>query len=69
MKEQTYRVGTFTERRPRSLLIMAYTRDYNRSWRGCVEYVVDASNGAEARKKAKQLRRAAEMAKDERGAP
>ena len=53
------RVGTFFHsvkrgRRPR---VSAYTMWYDPSWAGCIEYVVEAENGTEAKKIAIKKRR------------
>lgn len=55
---KTYRVGTFThERGGKKPLIMAYLRDFNPNWEGCIVYYVAAKSGADAKKSAHSLRR------------
>lgn len=58
------KVGTFCDKgETRVSKIQAYTLTYNVSWTGGKEYEVEAKNGTEAKKIAKQLR-----LEDERGA-
>jgi len=59
-----FRVGTFYRRprsdRPVKTAIAAYTRWYNKSWSGCIEYEVAATSGTKARNAAIELRLAHE---------
>ena len=52
-----YRVGTFPpEPDCRSKQPMAYLRDYNPQWEGCIEFDVEATSGKEAKRIAVKLR-------------
>ena len=63
----TYRIGTFYHpdpfgKPPVKSRITAYSGWYSNRWSDCIEYDVEADSGAEARKKAVQLRLAHERA-------
>jgi hypothetical protein len=58
MKEKSYRVGTFMH----DGKVACYLRDYHPSWESCREFVVIATSGAEAKKKARALRLESERA-------
>lgn len=49
----TYRVGTFKH----DFGVLAYLRDYNPQWPGCVEYDVEAPDGTAAKKAAIKARK------------
>lgn len=52
-----YKVGTFCyPKETRISKINAYTLTYNADWPECVEFLVQAPNGNEAKKIAKKLR-------------
>lgn len=50
MKE--FKVGIFEYPGKTKLLFRAYTQWYNNQWSGCCEHIVNAENGAEAKKSA-----------------
>lgn len=54
-----FKVATFCE--PGRRYVVCYTLWYNPAWPRCIEYEVDAENGAEAKKKARALRKAHEI--------
>lgn len=54
MKVATFFHGDYAD--PKISKIMAYTSWYNPAWSGCVMYDVEAKNGTEAKRKARQLR-------------
>lgn len=58
MNDKPFTVGTFVNGRH----ISCYTTWYNKSWSGCIEYTVQAVNGAHAKRQAKKLRKDHEAA-------
>jgi hypothetical protein len=45
-----FHVGVFEHPKKRSVMLMAYTRDYNPQWSGCCLHEVEAPNGSEAKR-------------------
>lgn len=60
-KTKRYIVGTFANgtRKPN-----AYLRTYNPAWEGCLEYVIEAESGADAKKLAIEMRQRFEKEKE-----
>ena len=63
---RTFNVATYYHpkagKRPALSHISAYTLYYNASWQSCVEYKIEAANGAIAKALAKQMRLGRELA-------
>jgi len=59
-----FRVAVFEHPKKRSVMLMAYTRDYNPAWPGCCLHEVPAPNGDEAKRVAMAEHRERCMAKD-----
>lgn len=65
---RAFRVGTFAENAQLSK-IRTYTMWYSPEWEGCIEYVIEAKNGTEAKRLARLQRRKHELAKEKVGEP
>lgn len=62
MSDRVFQVGTFVHQGKRRPRFTAYTLWYDSSWPGCKVYTVRAKNGAEAKKKAIEMRKREEAA-------